>query len=298
MQTFEHLITTRPHAIIQVFISDLHMPRFAAFRDGRDYILANITSAKTYQTPAPVDELMQAFLRLLDDLLALPNLKQLFILGDWFDAWLGDDVYLSLSESAKRHHPLTPMLAILSKLSDKGCQILVMVGNRDFLLGQAFCEIFEGVLIDEPYDVQIDKMTYRLEHGDALCTDDTAYQRYRKLTRNRWVQKGLLSLSMKRRLHIADKLRANSQSQNERKSEMIMDVNTKEVKVAVKIYDGLIHGHTHRPAVHKINAEKTRFVLGDWRITSSKTGRKQVEAVIGVGVDNDGFRLVLFNPTT
>ena len=83
--------------------------------------------------------------------------------------------------------------------------------------------------------------------------------------------------------------------QNERKSEMIMDVNTKAVKVAVKIYDG--DSWTHTPPRRTQNKRKKLAVLGDWH-ASSKTGRKQVEAVIGVGVDNDGFRLVLFNPTT
>ena len=118
MQTFNHLITTRPHDVRQVFISDLHL---------------------SLDEPA----LVQAFLALLDDCLALPNLKRLFILGDWFEVWLGDDVYLSLADDDRQAHWLTPLINKLKQLRIKGCEILVMHGNRDFLLDRGFLNLFQ-----------------------------------------------------------------------------------------------------------------------------------------------------------
>ena len=113
MQSFDHLITTRPHEVRQVLISDLHL---------------------SPEEPA----LVQAFLALLDDCLALPALKRLFILGDWFEVWIGDDAYLLLSEDERQTHWLTPLIVKLKKLRVTGCEILIMHGNRDFLLGQPF----------------------------------------------------------------------------------------------------------------------------------------------------------------
>ena len=107
MQSFNHLITTRPHEVRQVLISDLHL---------------------SPEEPA----LVQAFLALLDDCLALPQLNRLFILGDWFEVWIGDDAYLTLSEDARQIHWLTPLIVKLKKLRIAGCEILVMHGNRDF----------------------------------------------------------------------------------------------------------------------------------------------------------------------
>ena len=156
MQSFDHLITTRPHQVRQVLISDLHL---------------------SPQEPA----LVQAFLALLDDCLALPALKRLFILGDWFEVWLGDDTYLSLSKDEKITYWLTPLIAKLKQLRINGCEILVMHGNRDFLLGQPFCNLFGGELISEPYTLPVGQQNYRLEHGDALCTDDKKYQFFRKI---------------------------------------------------------------------------------------------------------------------
>ncbi|MDN5566505.1 MAG: UDP-2,3-diacylglucosamine diphosphatase, partial [Psychrobacter sp.] len=142
MQSFEHLMTSRPHMVRQVLISDLHL---------------------SLEEPA----LVQAFLALLDDCLALPALKRLFILGDWFEVWLGDDAYLSLSDEARQSHWLTPMITKLKQLRIKGCHILVMHGNRDFLLDQLFCDLFGGQLIYEPYFIKVGQQSFRLEHGDA-----------------------------------------------------------------------------------------------------------------------------------
>ncbi|MGB2082114.1 MAG: UDP-2,3-diacylglucosamine diphosphatase, partial [Psychrobacter sp.] len=242
--------------------------------------------------------LVQAFLALLDDCLALPALKHLFILGDWFEVWLGDDTYLSLlkekrSEDEQITHWLTPLIAKLKQLRINGCEILVMHGNRDFLLGQPFCNLFGGELINEPYTLSIGQQNYRLEHGDALCTDDKKYQFFRKIMRNRLTQWYLLNKSLEKRLAIADNMRKKSQQNNANKAAHIMDVNDKAVRQAITTSDALLHGHTHRPDIHQATDDKKRYVLGDWRLLDKDTRQPKVSAVIGAVTDdehsNDGF---------
>ena len=263
MQSFNHLITTRPHEVRQVLISDLHL---------------------SPEEPA----LVQAFLALLDDCLALPQLKRLFILGDWFEVWIGDDAYLTLSEDARQNHWLTPLIVKLKKLRVAGCEILVMHGNRDFLLGQPFCSLFGGELIYEPYYLTVGQQNYRLEHGDALCTDDKKYQFFRKMMRNRFTQWYLLNKSLTKRLAIADKLRQKSQQNNANKAAYIMDVNKDAVIQAIADSDALLHGHTHRPAIHQAATDKKRYVLGDWRLLNKDARQPKVSAVIGaVTADGD-----------
>lgn len=263
MQSFDHLITTRPHEVRQVLISDLHL---------------------SPEEPA----LVQAFLALLDDCLALPALKRLFILGDWFEVWIGDDAYLLLSEDERQTHWLTPLIVKLKQLRVAGCEILIMHGNRDFLLGQPFCSLFGGELIYEPYTLIVGQQNYRLEHGDALCIDDKKYQFFRKIMRNRLTQWYLLNKSLEKRLAIADKMRQKSQQNNANKAAYIMDVNEDAVIQAVTDSDALLHGHTHRPDIHQATSNKKRYVLGDWRLLDSETRQPKVSAVIGaVTADED-----------
>ena len=263
MQSFNHLITTRPHEVRQVLISDLHL---------------------SPEEPA----LVQAFLALLDDCLALPALKHLFILGDWFEVWLGDDVYLSLSDNERTTHWLTPLITKLKALRVSGCEILVMHGNRDFLLDHPFCNLFGGELIYEPYTLNVGQQTYRLEHGDALCTDDKKYQFFRKIMRHRLVQWYLLNKSLEKRLAIADNMRKKSQQNNANKASHIMDVNEDAVIQAIADSDALLHGHTHRPDIHQTINNKKRYVLGDWRLLDKDTRQPKVSAVIGVVTVDDG----------
>ena len=262
MQTFNHLITTRPHEVRQVLISDLHL---------------------SPEEPA----LVQAFLALLDDCLALPALKRLFILGDWFEVWLGDDVYLSLLEDERQTHWLTPLIVKLKALRVAGCEILVMHGNRDFLLDQPFCNLFGGELIYEPYTLNVGQKNYRLEHGDALCTDDKKYQFFRKVMRNRLTQWYLLNKSLEKRLAIADKMRQKSQRNNANKATHIMDVNADAVSTVMADSDALLHGHTHRPDTHQTANDKMRYVLGDWRLLDKETRQPKVSAVIGAVIGNE-----------
>ena len=278
MQSFDHLITTRSHEVRQVLISDLHL---------------------SLDEPA----LVQAFLALLDDCLALPALKRLFILGDWFEVWLGDDVYLSLSDEARQTHWLTPLIFKLKKLRVGGCEILVMHGNRDFLLGQLFCNLFGGELIEEPYNLTVGQQSFRLEHGDALCTDDKKYQWFRRVMRNRMTQWYLLNKPLEKRLDIADKMRRKSQQNNANKAAYIMDVNDEAVSAVMTDSDALLHGHTHRPAVHQTISGKKRYVLGDWRLLDKDKRQPNVSAVIGAVITPEDsaneaqFSLIEFNFT-
>ncbi|WGV12222.1 UDP-2,3-diacylglucosamine diphosphatase [Psychrobacter maritimus] len=262
MQSFDHLITTRPHKVRQVLISDLHL---------------------SPEEPA----LVQAFLALLDDCLALPALKRLFILGDWFEVWIGDDAYLLLSEDERQTHWLTPLIVKLKQLRVAGCEILIMHGNRDFLLGQPFCNLFGGELIYEPYTLSVGQQNYRLEHGDALCIDDKKYQFFRKIMRNRLTQWYLLNKSLEKRLAIADKMRQKSQQNNANKAAYIMDVNEDAVIQAVADSDALLHGHTHRPDIHQATSNKKRYVLGDWRLLDGDTRQPKVIAVIGAVIADE-----------
>lgn len=256
MQNFNHLITTRPHEVRQLLISDLHL---------------------SPEEPA----LVQAFLALLDDCLALPALKRLFILGDWFEVWLGDDAYLTLSADEQQAHWLTPLIAKLKQLRIDGCEILVMHGNRDFLLGQPFCNLFGGELIYEPYSLNVGQQRYRLEHGDALCTDDKKYQFFRKVMRHRLTQWYLLNKSLEKRLAIAANIRQKSKQKNTTKVAYIMDVNEASVNEALYNSDALLHGHTHRPEIHRSDEGKSRYVLGDWRLLDKEARQLKVSAVIG-----------------
>lgn len=257
MQSFEYLMTTRPHEVRQILISDLHL---------------------SLDEPA----LVQAFLALLNDCLALPSLKRLFILGDWFEVWLGDDFYLALNDEARKTHWLTPMITKLKQLRVQGCEILVMHGNRDFLLDRSFLNLFGGELIAEPYPITVGQQDFRLEHGDALCSDDKKYQIFRKVMRHRLTKWYLLNKSLEKRQAIADNIRAKSQQNNSKKAAYIMDVNEHSVNKAIYHFDALLHGHTHRPDTHCSNECKTRYVLGDWRIIDQDTRKPKVSAVIGV----------------
>ncbi len=274
---FNHLLSTQPQDIVELFVSDLHLSE---------------------DEPA----LVQAFLAFLQDAIALPNLKSLYILGDWFDAWIGDDAYLALNKHNKTTHWITPIITQLNHLHQNGCQTLVMQGNRDFLLRQPFCDVFFATLIKEPTFITIGNKNARLEHGDALCTDDKRYQKFRKFVRNHFVQWWLLKKPLQKRLQIAEKLRKQSKKENAYKSTKIMDVNQKEVNKQMQDVDVLIHGHTHRAAVHKFNHNKTRYVLGDWRIEKPNSSYQTVKAVIGAIYTNHEsnpiFELCQYNHKT
>ncbi|MEB3766560.1 UDP-2,3-diacylglucosamine diphosphatase [Acinetobacter sp. MD2] len=182
---------------------------------------------------------------------------QLYILGDWFNTWIGDDFTSPW---------LDEIVIALKKFNAHGNQIYFQAGNRDFALGQTFLDQFAGILLPDTYFLDIAGQHYRLEHGDALCTDDIAYQRFKKIIRNPFLLRLLKKTPLSFRQNLAQGFRKKSTSAQKNKSYSIMDVNNNAVKSAMPAHiDYLIHGHTHRPAIHQLSANQQRIVLGDWR---------------------------------
>lgn len=180
---------------------------------------------------------------------------QLYILGDWFNAWIGDDYTAPW---------LDEIVTALQSFTAHNNKIFFQVGNRDFALGQKFLNQFNGILLPDVFTLEINHKKLHLEHGDALCTDDVAYQRFRKVIRNP-VLLGLIKrtpLSFRQKL--ANGFRKKSSETKQLKSYDIMDVNAKAVENVITEVDYLIHGHTHRPEIHQV-LNKQRIVLGDWR---------------------------------
>ena len=197
--------------------------------------------------------LVRGFLALLNEY--QHKNTQLYVLGDWFNAWIGDDYTAPW---------LDEIVTALKKFSDAGNQIYFQVGNRDFALGQKFLNKFNGILLPDVYTLEINHQKFRLEHGDALCTDDVAYQRFRKVIRNPILLGFLKCTPLSFRQKLANGFRKKSSETKQLKSYDIMDVNAQAVESVIEQVDYLIHGHTHRPEIHQVQ-NKQRIVLGDWR---------------------------------
>jgi len=198
------------------------------------------------------------FLEFLDGEAA--SAEALYILGDLFEVWIGDDD----PEPEKRR-----VVAGLKRLTDRGVPCFVMHGNRDFLLGQKFAADSGCQLLDDPTIVHLYGSRVLTTHGDALCTDDVSYQRLRTTVRDRGWQSMFLALSVAQRFALATEARAGSKEHVSRMSAAIMDVNPEAVATAMRAagVDLLLHGHTHRPKVHGLTIDghaAKRIVLGDW----------------------------------
>lgn len=186
--------------------------------------------------------------------------EALYILGDLFEVWIGDDD----PQPEKRQ-----VVAGLKRLTERGVPCFVMHGNRDFLLGRKFAADTGCQVLDDPTIVHLYGARVLTTHGDALCTDDAAYQRLRSTVRDRGWQTMFLALSVEQRLALATEARAGSREHVARMSAEIMDVNEGAVAAAMHAADVqlLLHGHTHRPKVHEITIDghaAQRIVLGDW----------------------------------
>jgi UDP-2,3-diacylglucosamine hydrolase len=184
----------------------------------------------------------------------------LYIMGDLFEAWTGDD-------AAGPHEQ--EILAGLRRYSDSGRRCSFLRGNRDFLVGSRFAAETGAVLLPDESLVDVEGTRALLMHGDTLCTDDRAYQRYRRLVHHPAVQALYLGLPVRLRSGIAAWARRRSVAANAGKPAAIMDVNPLAVRDALRRHDVrlLIHGHTHRPAVHALEVDgqmARRIVLGDW----------------------------------
>ena len=189
-----------------------------------------------------------------------PQAQQLYILGDLFEAWIGDD-----DDSAF----LTNIAEALASLSALGTTIYYIHGNRDFLLGQRFAKKSTMILLPEVDLIDLYGESVVIMHGDTLCTRDIDYQKFRKKSRSWWWQAIIKSLPLFVRKKIAADYRKKSATATAFKSQDIMDVTPDEVVKSLENYHSqlLIHGHTHRPAVHELianNQQAKRVVLGDW----------------------------------
>lgn len=186
--------------------------------------------------------------------------EALYIMGDLFEYWLGDDQAgptVSAAEEA------------LKDLTAAGVPVYVMHGNRDFLLGESFAERTGCSLLPEPALMHLGGEPVLLLHGDVLCTDDVEYQKFRAMVRDPDWQAQFLAKPLEERLALAQQARLGSQNATSRLPQNIMDVNPKAVTQAFREHGvaTMIHGHTHRPDVHELTVDGhsvRRIVLGDW----------------------------------
>ena len=196
----------------------------------------------------------RAFLSFLRD--QASQAEALYILGDLFEAWVGDDDPTELAAQVQ---------ASLGELSQSGVKLYIQHGNRDFLIGRRFIRRCGAELLADEHLIHYQGQTALVMHGDSLCTDDVDYQRFRRKARNPIYKWCLSHLPLKRRQKLASDWRTKSMSANSNKATAIMDVNSDAVDAVMAKHqvNVLIHGHTHRPDQHLVS-EGQRIVLGDW----------------------------------
>ncbi|MAC67679.1 MAG: UDP-2,3-diacylglucosamine diphosphatase [Proteobacteria bacterium] len=192
----------------------------------------------------------------------------LMILGDLFDAWIGDDF---LDHQCLGTY-ISKLTDILFSIKKSGTKIGIMHGNRDFLIGKVFCSKVGGELLPEKVLLKIknSNFSYLLMHGDQLCTDDKDHQKFRSLVLSDTWKKNFLNKDIEERLKIAQELRNSSMRAKSKKSAGIMDVNLVESENQLNSTSAqtLIHGHTHRPGEFELPNGKKRIVLPDWRFVN------------------------------
>lgn len=189
-----------------------------------------------------------------------PKAEALYVLGDLFEFWIGDDDITPLNQTVAD--------AFLA-LNRKGVPIYYIHGNRDFLIGKQFAKAAGMILLPEHHVIDLYGTPTLIMHGDTLCIQDKGYQKYRKKIRNPFLQWLFYRLPLPRRRKIGDKIRESSNARNSEISAAILDVDAQEI-VRVMLENNvtqLIHGHTHRPDIHTVQLNTTqgqRIVLGDW----------------------------------
>ncbi len=203
-------------------------------------------------------EITQTFISFLEA--QASDAKALYILGDIFDLWIGDD----------DDRPLVTSISQRLQQLSQHCDIYLMQGNRDFLLGEQYAKQCSATLLADPTVIDLYGTPTLLMHGDTLCTDDVEYQQYRAMVHTPQWQEQVLSQSLEARRKLADHIKMESHQAKSEKSMEIMDVNAGAVIEAFEAHNvqQLIHGHTHRPAVHQLEVAgkpATRYVLGDWK---------------------------------
>lgn len=204
------------------------------------------------------ENITQLFIEFLDQRASTAD--ALYILGDLFEVWPGDDVI---------QPEYNQCIAKMKQLADNGLPLFIMQGNRDFLMAEQFSKISGATLIEDPTVIDLYGTPTILMHGDTLCTDDIDYQKFRTMVRDPlWIEE-FLSKPKEERLAITSKYREISKDETAKKNMSIMDVNQEAVEAIMsdKNITQLIHGHTHRPAIHNFsmnNKTMKRIVLGDW----------------------------------
>jgi len=221
------------HAVPTLFISDLHLD-------------------------ASKPEIGEQFLSFLEG--EATEADSLYILGDLFESWVGDD-------DPNPHYSV--MKGAIRNLVDAGVPVFFMHGNRDFMIGEQFAEETGVTLLDDPTCIELHGKKILLSHGDALCIDDAQYQQVRLMTRNPQWQAMMRAKPLEERIAFAENARKQSQAYNDSVGEDIMDVNQDAVVGTFRNrgVDILLHGHTHRPAIHDVDLKgrmAKRIVLGDW----------------------------------
>jgi len=203
-------------------------------------------------------DITQAFLQFIDTIQT--DAESLYILGDFFESWIGDDENTELQLIIKTK---------LRAFTNKGASLFFMHGNRDFLIGDVFAQETGASILPDPSIIQLNGDPVLLMHGDSLCTGDTGYMKFRATIRNPSFLEPFLKRPIEERRVTAQQLRTMSQANNQNKSSEIMDVTPEEVIHEMTKYQvqTLIHGHTHRPKVHEIEVNQQsakRIVIGDW----------------------------------
>lgn len=188
------------------------------------------------------------------------NADALYILGDLFEFWVGDD-------DPNEHYAWIKQG--LRKLTKKNIPVFFMHGNRDFMIGQDFADETGITILTDPYIVEVHGENVLLSHGDIYCTDDIQYQAVRKMTRDPKWQATMLTRSLEERISFSEQARADSKAHGDNIDQAITDVNQAAIKSALRQANVtlMLHGHTHRPAVHEIEVDgkqARRIVLGDW----------------------------------
>ena len=205
--------------------------------------------------PAQPSRLREAFVEFLEG--PARKARQVFILGDLFEYWIGDDV--GLQTYARE-------ISRIAALTASGVEVFFMAGNRDFLVGNGFAEITGARILPDPTVVMLEDGPALLSHGDIFCSDDVGYQKWRRISRNGFIQGVFLLLPRMLRERIAGDLRSQSAGNKAGKSAEIMDVNASALSATFRKHQikRIIHGHTHRPAEHRDAEGHERIVLADW----------------------------------
>lgn len=216
--------------------------------------------ADIHLQPDSTHPINQAFIHFLEN--DARQADAVYILGDLFEMWVGDDIGLTEYQLE---------INALKQLHDSGVKLYGLYGNRDFLMGEAFWQASGIQLLADLSVITLYNLPIIVCHGDELCTDDSGYQRMRRLLRSAWIQQLFLWLPKKRRLAIGTAMRKGSQTSSQQKPMRYMDVTDRAVEALFNAYPNcnhLVHGHTHQPAHHQLTVNhqtKHRWVVGDWR---------------------------------